>query len=93
MVAPYARTCVPAEPRPAILIPVTNPLKPLNGEMKRRTEVVDIFPNETAITRLVAALLFEQNHEWAVQRPRYVGLGSISPIGADPLISLPTVAA
>ena len=71
----------------------TNPLERLNGEIKRRTEVVGIFPNEAAITRLVGAILLEQNDEWAVQRSRYMTLESIAPIGDDALVSLPTLAA
>ncbi|KAB7783430.1 Transposase mutator type [Methylorubrum populi] len=71
----------------------TNPLERLNGEIKRRTEVVGIFPNEAAINRLVGAILLEQNDEWAVQRARYMTLESIAPIGDDPLVGLPTLAA
>lgn len=70
----------------------TNPLERLNGEIKRRTEVVGIFPDERSIRRLVGAILLEQNDEWAVQRCRYMTLESITPIGDDPLVSLPTLA-
>jgi putative transposase len=71
----------------------TNPLERLNGEIKRRTDVVGIFPNEAAITRLVGAILLEQNDEWAVQRARYITLETIAPMSDDPFVSLPAVAA
>ncbi len=58
----------------------TNPIERLNGEIKRRTEVVGIFPNEAAITRLIGAILLEQNDEWAVQRARYMTLETIAPL-------------
>src|SRR5687768_11827162 len=71
----------------------TNPLERLNGEIKRRTEVVGIFPNDAAITRLVGAILLEQNDEWAVQRARYMTLETITALGDDPLVGLPDMAA
>jgi putative transposase len=71
----------------------TNPLERVNGEIKRRTEVVGIFPNEDAITRLVRAILLEQNDEWAVQRSRYMTLESVAQLSDDPLVTLPAMAA
>ncbi|TMU91776.1 IS256 family transposase [Brucella haematophila] len=71
----------------------TNPLERLNGEIKRRTGVVGIFPNEDAITRLVGALLLEQNDEWAVQRGRYMTLESVAQLSDDPVVTLPSMAA
>ena len=81
---------VPAQHR--LKLHSTNPLERLNGEIKRRTEVVGIFPNEAAITRLVGAILLERNDEWAVQRARYITLESIAPVGDDPIVGLPAMA-
>jgi putative transposase len=70
----------------------TNGLERLNGEIKRRTEVVGIFPNEAAITRLVGAILLEQNDEWAVQRARYMTLETMTALSDDAAVGLPSLA-
>src|ERR1700731_2889351 len=74
----------------------TNPLERLNKEIKRRADVVGIFPNEASITRLIGAVLLEQNDEWLLQC-RYMqieGMAELTPplIDADPA-KLPPLAA
>ena len=55
----------------------------MNGEIKRRADVIGIFPNEAAIRRLVGAILMEQNDEWAVQRCRYMTLETMTAVSED----------
>lgn len=70
----------------------TKPLETPNGEIKRRSDVVGIFPNEAAVTRLIGALLLEPNDEWATQRARYMTLETIAPLSDDPIVKLPALA-
>ena len=70
----------------------TNPLERVNAEIKRRTNVVGIFPNDPAITRLVGALLLEQNDEWQLQR-RYLQLEGLQTISDNQSVRLSAVMA
>jgi putative transposase len=68
----------------------TNPLERLNAEIKRRTNVVGIFPNEAAIRRLVGALLLEQSDEWSLQR-RYMQLEGLQTLADNQTARLSAV--
>jgi putative transposase len=68
------------------------PAQARHGEIKRRTELVGILPNEDAIVRLVGAILIEQNDEWSVQRARYMTLETMAPLSDDPAVGLPALA-
>jgi putative transposase len=74
----------------------TNPLERLNKEVKRRADVVGIFPNEDSITRLIGAVLMEANDEWQLQH-RYMqieGMAELATPAIDeqPLLTTPKAA-
>lgn len=88
--AVLAFTAFPKEPRAKIH--GTNPPERLNGETKRRTDGVGMFPNEAAVVRLVGAILPERNDGGAVQR-RSMSLETPAPISDPPTVSPPAAAA
>jgi transposase-like protein len=69
----------------------TNSLERLNKEVKRRTDVVGIFPNEASIRRLVGSVLMEQNDEWQLQH-RYLTLETMAEVASGHHPAVPTLA-
>ena len=67
----------------------TNPLERLNKEVKRRADVVGIFPNEGAIIRLIGAVLLEANDEWQLQH-RYMQTEAMAEIPPPVIDAVPT---
>lgn len=70
-------------------MPVTNPLERLNKEVKRRADVVGIFPNEGSIVRLIGAVLLEANDEWQLQH-RYMQTEAMAELTPSPIDPVPT---
>jgi transposase-like protein len=62
----------------------TNPLERVNKEIKRRSDVVGIFPNEAAVLRLAGAVLLEVHDEWAIAERRYLAEGSMALLDRAP---------
>ena len=73
----------------------TNPIKRLNKEVKRRADVVGIFPNEASIIRPISAVLFEHNDEWPIASRYFMveALAQIDKKEIDPILSITTKAA
>ena len=70
-----------------------NPIERLNRELKRRTDVVQIFPNPESVIRLVGALLVEVNDELIAAPRRYMAAGTLTPLIDNPVDQLPSIPA
>ena len=67
----------------------TNPLERINKEIKRRSNVVGIFPDDASVIRLVGAVLLDQHDDWAIAERRYLSEESMALIDATPRRSPP----
>ena len=67
----------------------TNPLERLNGEIKRRTNVVGVFPNDASVLRLVTVVIVETHDEWAVAERRYLSETSMARLRQTPASTVP----
>lgn len=71
----------------------TNPLERLNKEVKRRTDVVGVFPNDAALLRLTACVLIETHDEWAAGERRYLSEASMAALNGTNIAALPATSA
>jgi transposase-like protein len=62
----------------------TNPLERLNKEIRRRSNVVSIFPNRASLLRLIGSVLIEQQDEWLSSEKRYMSLDSMQKLNQEP---------
>lgn len=67
----------------------TNPLERLNKEVKRRTDVVGVFPNDAALLRLTSCVLMEAHDEWAAGERRYLSEASMAALTGANVVVLP----
>jgi putative transposase len=72
--------------------PPTNPLERLNREIKRRSDVVQVFPNTDAVTRLATAVVVELHDEWIAFPRRYLSIESMDSLCPDDTACLPGTA-
>ncbi|WP_229919983.1 transposase, partial [Streptomyces minutiscleroticus] len=81
----------PGKRHPKNFIPGTNPLERLNREIKRRADVVGVFPDPAALARLAGAVLAEQHDEWQVTDRRCLSEGFMAQVAAGEPVAAPAL--